>query len=69
MPRASIPAAERVTPYQSRVARQTALREAGGWIGTVELSPAACAAMSALRDGRSINATIDATLIAAKRRA
>lgn len=68
MPRASIPAAERITPYQSRVARQTALREAGGWIGTVELSPAAYAALQQLQGEHSISATIDAALIAAARR-
>lgn len=64
MPRPrSVTAADRITPYQSRVARQTALREAGGWIGTVELSAGAVRALGALRGGRSINATIEAALI------
>lgn len=68
MPRPrSVTAADRITPYQSRVARQTALREAGGWIGTVELSPSAYTALLQLQGERSISATIDAALIAAAR--
>ena len=63
MPR-PIPETGRVTPHQSALKRQTALREAGGWIGRVELSPEAHAALRALQDGRSISETIDAALIA-----
>lgn len=58
----------RIDAYASRIARHAALREAGGWIGTVELSPAAHAALRALQRDRSISTTIDAALIAAASR-
>lgn len=67
MPR-PIPATGRVTPYASRIARQQTLREAGGWIGTVELSPAGHDALRALQGDHSISATIDAVLVAAATR-
>jgi hypothetical protein len=57
----------RIDAYASRIARQKALRKAGGWIGTVELSPAAHEALRALQGEHSISATIDAALIAAAR--
>ena len=57
----------RIDAYASRVARHQTLRKAGGWIGTVELSPAAHDALRALQGDRSISATIDAALIAAAR--
>lgn len=68
MARPAVPADKRITPYQSRVARQRALREAGGWIGTVELTPAAAEALRALKGDRSINETISAALIAANKK-
>lgn len=64
-----IPQTGRVTTYQSRVARQTALREAGGWIGTVELSPEAHAALRALQGDRSISETIEDALIDRRKKA
>jgi hypothetical protein len=57
----------RIDAYASRVTRHQTLREAGGWIGTVELSPAAHEALRALQGDRSISATIEAALVAAAR--
>lgn len=76
MPRKPIPADQRVTPYQSRLTRQAALRAAGGWIGTVELSPAAHSALrelqrharSELQHDLSISETIDDALTLAAAR-